>query len=376
MTAPTDSGHSPDHHADSNAHLLPILVATVLLALLALVAGNFYLNPLIYNSPGLRTAASSLNSGMNYAISDPNINWRALRKEHIQMMTSTPDVILWGGSDWQEASADLIPGKTFYNAHAHSDYCEGMFAIAQILGESGRMPQTLILSMRPLVFQPLKNRPFEEWLEWAPEYIAMAEKLGIEHHSRLDMLRIGHWRALLSLREFARMIIQRYRATERPGPTAQYELESLDVIAADGALHWSIDSQARFTLSNARKSSEKMLRHLSGKRDAEAQVDSAMVAATDRLLAYLTEKGVRIVLARTPFHPVYYDGVQNSSLANTFEQVDAIARQFAEKYGVEIVGSYDPREVGCSEDQFIDFHHSRRECLQAVLKPAFPTRVE
>ena len=42
-----------------------------------------------------------------------------------------------GASHWQEAHADLLPGRRFYNAHVHRDYYEDLLAVAEMLGEGG-----------------------------------------------------------------------------------------------------------------------------------------------------------------------------------------------------------------------------------------------
>jgi hypothetical protein len=356
----------PVQQVVSNKLLLPIFMAVALLALLAVAGTNYLLNPMIYSPSHLRTIASRLNSGGNYAIYDPNINWRALRREHIRIMATTPDVLLGGGSDWQEASADLVQGKSFYNAHVHADFIEDVFAITYLLEDSGRMPETLILSIGHLAFQPLDRREFTEWLEWVPEYRAMADKLQIEPHFWFETLRTKHWQALLSLRELKRQVDLHLRRAEMAGPTDSNETESLHVIVADGSLMWSKASQARFTPTYAREASLKTLSQLSQIDDKEPQVDPALVEAADKLIAHLKSSGVNVVLVLAPFNPDYYDVAHRLPFGKTLHEVESIAKRFSEKYGVAVAGSFDPHEVGCTADQFNDSHHPKHPCLKQV----------
>ncbi len=358
----------PMQQVVSNKHLLPIFVVVALLALLALAGINYVANPMTYSPSHLRTIASRLNGGGDYAIYDPNINWRVLRREHIRIMTTTPDILLGGGSDWQEASADLVQGKSFYNAHVHADFIEDIFAITYLLEDSGRMPETLILGIGHLAFQPLDHREFTEWLEWVPEYRAMADKLEIEPHFWYETLRTQHWQALFSLRELMRQFGLHLRRAEMAGPTDRNETESLEVIVADGSLRWSKASQARFTPTYAHESSLKMLRQLPQIDDTEPQVDRALVEATDKLIAHLKTSGVNVVLVLAPFNPDYYDVAHRLPFGKTLDEVESIAKRFSEKYGVAIAGSFDPHKIGCSADQFVDFHHPKHACLKLVFK--------
>src|SRR3954452_24140359 len=79
---------------------LTLFITAVIFAAAGVV--NYRLNPLVYNRQAIHDAAAALTAGQNYANYDPNINWRALRREQIKQWTSTPDVIVFGGSRWWE----------------------------------------------------------------------------------------------------------------------------------------------------------------------------------------------------------------------------------------------------------------------------------
>lgn len=95
-------------------------------------------------------------------------------------MRATPDVIAFAGSRFELATKELFHGRTFYNAFVHNDYFEDLLAIAELLRANGRLPRTLIISVRFLSFVPPAQRETEEWKMFWPEYRAMAERLGIE----------------------------------------------------------------------------------------------------------------------------------------------------------------------------------------------------
>lgn len=339
---------------------IPILVIAAI-ALTAVL--NARLNPMVYRPVHMAWIGEQMEQGKNIAIYDPNINWRALRREQIQGLDETPQVVVSGGSRWQEAAASHVPGKTFFNAHGHSDYNEDFFAIVHLLEQNGRMPETLVLSLRYRIFEPVELRSHTGWREWAPEYRAMADKLDLESHSASETHKMAHWTALLSVEDLWGQIRLRSNAEEIAGPTDAHTFKTLDVIGSDGSLRWSDENTALFTPDFAENDAKKRLARFV---DFDLQIDEGMVADVDVLLSYLKDQNVNVVLAQTPFHPAFYDGIQGTKFGETLAAIDAIGDRYAETYGIQKVGSFDPHELGCPREEFIDWHHGTPDCLAKV----------
>ena len=174
-------------HADSAVDatrgrpLLYLLATAVLAALLmgGLAAANYRLAPLSYSAAALARVAETLAGGSNYAVFDLNLDMRELRRQHIARLDATPEVVVLGASHWQEAHAELLPGRRFYNAHVHRDYYEDLLAVVEMLLRHDRLPPTLIMSIRDMTFQPVDRRTDTLWLTALPDYDAMATRLGI-----------------------------------------------------------------------------------------------------------------------------------------------------------------------------------------------------
>lgn len=239
--------------------LLTIIVSVFLILLGFVVAINYYMNPMIYRSAYMVDMAEAMREGKNVAIYDPNINWRALRRVQIENLKAPPEIVVSGGSRWQEASKDHVPGKVFFNAHGHSDYAEDFFAIVHLLEKNNKMPDTLVLSLRYRIFEPIELRTHTGWREWVPEYRAMYKKLELEPTSRLITSKSEHWWALFSLKNAWNSLKRSASVAERPGPTGSAVLETLDVIGDDGSLRWSSQNQIRFSPAYAEKDAQKRL---------------------------------------------------------------------------------------------------------------------
>ncbi|GAA3814649.1 hypothetical protein GCM10022226_39380 [Sphaerisporangium flaviroseum] len=325
---------------------------------------NYRLNPLAYDRSQLREVAGMLVQGQNYANYDTNINWRALRREQIYQMKATPDVVVFGGSRWWEAHADLFPGQRFFNAWVSNDQAEDALALAYMLDHAGRLPKTLILSLRFISFQPPAEREAAEWQEWSGEYRAMAARLGVAPHSYFDTMPVKNWSGLF----YAPAVFERARqvaaAPEKPGPTTLMQKPSLEVIAADGSIHWSKKSLAKYTKKFVDGNVRKELLKIG---DRAPKIDPALVDAMGKAIGFLRSKGVRVILVQTPYHPDFYTEIQKRPFGKTLNSLESIAQDMSRRWGVISVGGYDPARFGCVGADFIDQIHSKPSCLSKVV---------
>ena len=69
--------------------------------------------PEMYRTDYMETVADAFESGESFAVFDLNINIRKLRDEQLKRLDAKPGVIVLGASQWQEASADLMPGRSY-----------------------------------------------------------------------------------------------------------------------------------------------------------------------------------------------------------------------------------------------------------------------
>jgi hypothetical protein len=339
------------------------------LVMLVVFAGigvvNYRLNPLSYNGRYLHDAAQALTDGHNFANYDTSINWRALRREQIKQWTSTPDVIVFGGSRWWEAHADLVPGRTFKNLWVSNDQAEDALALTYLLESANRLPKVLILSLRFISFQPPADREFSEWQEWAPEYRAMAGRLGIEPHPHWTTAPVRKWSSLFYGPGAYSRVRQVERYSEQPGPTDSRSLKQLEVIASDGSIYWSEASRKKFTKAAVDKAVAGELRRI-GQR--APKIDRSLVAALATTVRYLQSKGVTVVLAQTPYHPTFWNTVKNRPFGHTLLSLESIASDMQQQHGVTSVGTYDPATLGCVASDYIDHIHAGAACVGKVLR--------
>ena len=345
---------------------VPYLLLTALLVALlmsALAAANWLLAPLSYSAAAQARAADALAAGDNYAVFDLNFDTRGLRRAHIARLALRPHVVVLGASHWQEAHADLLPGHRFYNAHVHRDYHEDLLAVVEMLLRHDRLPDTLIMSIRDMTFLPEAQRSDTLWLTGLPDANAMKARLGIAR-PWLETRPLERWLGLLSLSTLLDNGLRRLGAATLPGPVQARSLPTMDVLQADGSIRWSSAHRGRFT---AERTGAEVASAVAQRQGRTLQIDEAAVAAVDRLLALLHERGVRVVLIHPPFNPDFYRQVQGTAYGAGLLRVEAITAQLAAAHGATVVGGFDPAIAGCTAAMFIDAEHSGPACLQRLI---------
>jgi hypothetical protein len=343
-------------------YALAFVMATAL-GMGAIFTGNQSYAPEMYGQGGMAPAAAAHAQSQNYAVFDLNLNIRALREEQLKRMTKTPDVIILGASHWQEAHKDLLRGQDFFNAHIHRDYWEDPLGMVELLERYNRLPKRLIISLRDKQFTPVDKRKDYLWEPGIPAYRVMSEKLGLPTESYIKTLPYNRAQAQLSLPMFFENFTRWYNAAERPGPTSGTGFEALDVLLPDGSISWSNKKMRLFT---AERTKTESFSFADKSINDPPQIDPMGVAAFDKLLTHLKEKGVKVYLVKPPFNPMFFDRVQGTPYAEGLGRVEATIQKFATDHQLPLFGSFNPHEVGCTSSMYIDAEHSHPECLKKV----------
>ncbi len=346
--------------ADRPARYLAVLGLAFVLLWGAIIVANLRLNPLVYDSAAQAHVAEAFVAGQSYGVFDLNIDMRGLRREHIKRLPVAPEIAVIGASHWQEGVSSLFPGRDVYNAHVHRDYYEDILAVVEMFVASDRLPKTLIISIRELTFTPPAERTDFLWLAGLADYRAMARRLGIAPHAWFETFRISPWLDLTSLPAAWDGARRWLLADERPGPTHRTTARGLDILHPAGFITWSDEHEALFTPARAIDEAQKEFDFSKGRR---ITIDADAVDAIDRLLGFLVDRGVRVILVHPPFNPVYHDQLIETPYGDDMERLVAVSADLAERHGLAVVGSFDATEIGCDRTMFIDSQHGRPACL-------------
>lgn len=362
---PPDRRTAPRRRAGLGAatYLLCALALTVA-GLLAIAHANRRYAPEMYEPGYMAAVAEAFTNGESYGVFDLNINIRKLREEQFKRLRETPSVVVLGASQWQEAHAGLIAKRGYLNAHVHRDYYEDVLGMVELMIRHDRLPKDLVITVRDRLFTPVAERTDFLWLPGIAYYQAMAGRLSLEPLKLWETYPLQRPRELLSLGMLFTNITRWHNATDWPYPTTRREHESLDLLHPDGSITWSEQHRDLFTRQRALKVA---LAHAEANRSKPPVIDPKGVEALDRLLAYLGVRGVRVHLAHPPFNPVYFERMKDTPYMEGLRQVEAVTRELAARHKLGLVGSFDPADLGCTAEMFIDAEHSNASCLRELL---------
>jgi hypothetical protein len=364
----TPQSVSPPPEAAQYKRYCVQLLAAALLFIALIGVGNYLLDPWTYSHATHRDMAAAFEQGKNVAIYDPNLEFRGLRRAHIRSMTSAPDVLLFAGSRLQEATPETLPfgGVSFYNAFVHNDYSEDYLGLSELLIQTDRLPKLLVLSVRYKSFMPISARDTEEWKSFAPEARAMAERLGVPPVGWLESYPFKFWGTIVSLPKLGGSIARwwRYRGST-PGITDATTLDDLDVLHHQGPLAFSKHHLHAFSLEGAREDARKRAKK---HRQTKLIIDPVRLDGFIKLLDELRRRGVRVAIAMTPHHPLYWKGIAGSPFGDALARLEQEMHRIGPEHGAVVVGSYDAERAGCSETMFTDYIHYTNDCLTAVFR--------
>jgi hypothetical protein len=328
---------------------------------------NARLNPYVYDASAIDTAAQGLAKGMNLANYDPNVDLRSLRKAQIEHMTAAPDVVIFGGSRWQEARSETIPGgHTVYNAYVSNDQVEDMLAITEILDKAGRLPKTMVFSLRFVSLQAVAQRDTFDWKVWESEYAAMARTLGVTPVSYPSRAPIQQWSGTFNFPGLFGRLLQLDAAKNPPELTAASQTADRDIIASDGSLHWSKASEAKFTRKFVDAAVDKEILTVG---PTQPGIDRGEVELMGKLIDWLHSKNVKVMIVQTPYHPVYWSRIQAYPFSKTLHGLETVALELQRTHGAIAENHYDPSNYPhCVPENFVDHIHPRPPCLADMFK--------
>lgn len=342
-----------------------VFLATVFVAFAALGIANYHLDPLTFSSGHAATVVEEyFDQGQHYILRDPNFDFRGLRREHIKRLKATPEVIITGGSRVQEVSAKAVPGRTFYNAYVTLDGFADTLGVTEMLIQANRLPKTYIISIRGKQFIPIADAEGVDWKLLAPEYRALATRLGMKVPSWFESFPTEHWRNLFSVDRLMRQIELRRKSDAEPGGSTEYSGTHAR-IRADGSLSKSAAHRKAETPEagdeNARKGAAK-------DKKKRLRIDPGAVAGMGKLLDLLHQRGTQVVLLMTPMHPLYFGGIAGTQYGKDLDRVEQEVRRLAREHHALAIGGFDPKQAPCDRSDYQDWIHVTDRCVTLVLR--------
>ena len=96
-------------------------------------------------------------------------------------------------------------------------------------------------------------------------------------------------------------------------------------------------------------------------------VDAVVYSAYEHAFRFLKNKGIEPVMLLMPYRSQVWD-CQNPDYCRALTETEKAARRLAAKINLRVIGSFDPRKIGLSDQAFLDTLHLRHSDLEKVFR--------
>ena len=102
------------------------------------------------------------------------------------------------------------------------------------------------------------------------------------------------------------------------------------------------------------------------KIEKNSHIDENAVFILTQYIKYF-EKNFDIIFLLSPYHPEIW---KNDYLivVEAMMVVEKRAKEIAKENKINVIGSFDPRKLGCNESEFFDLLHPKKSCLSKIEK--------
>lgn len=334
-----------------------LLIVMPLLAFL--ISANWYCDPANLYHDVSKPIAESLMNGKPAYITSGNVDERLLKRYMIEQMPKDADCVMIGSSTVLGIRREHVGTDSFYNLGVSSADYYDIMAAAAMMEMNDVKPERIILGVDHYFFSEGIYENNARSKSWRPYAEYMEEVLGnakpLTPQLDLEAQQKEQFRQLLSITYFQASVeflknngslkIARWGVADNEYDGAYFQVDGSMVYPKDyedTSVETAVKAAAEYDMEYQFGS----YRHMNAKSKEQFE----------KLVNYWTNQGVEVVFFLCPVSPALWERYDTERYPILLEMEEYI-RSMAERYNVEVVGSYNPQNVGLTDDDFYDARH-------------------
>ena len=348
-----------------------------LLLFLPLFCGMMYVSYRIDPS-GLFWGAGYERMAVDYMLKGEYINGyqrldgRELNEIYAREVDYAPQVIVNGSSRSLQIKSAILPGKTFYNAANVGADVYDFYTSYYIFEKEGKEPEVMILGIDPWIFSDSKES-IDDRSNKKLFYEFIVEELGYEVENYVKEDPYKKYEALLDPSYF-QASIKYYKTSQNTDLQPQIVegnqvFEQNDIVKTPtGAIIYDqnmrIRPQEEADYAALTAANTDLLRMADFN-----ELSPYYTKLFEDFIVYLQNKGIEVIFFLPSYHHyIYWAAEENMEKYHCLFEVEEYLKDIAEKYDIQLYGSYDPDAVGLTNKDFMDGYHMREASIYKVLK--------
>jgi len=280
-----------------------------------------------------------------------NMDERKFIKFRVEYESLNPNVLVLGSSRIMQIGEHNYAGKVL-NLGVSGSSIEDIIAIADIATKKFK-PSTLFIGVDPWLYNSKSGH--KRWKSLNDEYITAISFIdnGNVHNSNYEDTNKNSFLVTLGAKIYSIVNHQQLvPLDELP--------ESRDKIRKDGSRVYN----ATYANTNAKDITsgfDSLLNYAMKNYVYSKESEEIFSKFLD-----VYSKKYKVVLVLSPYHPDLYLRMVNER--PIYLQIENDFREFAKSHNLEIIGSYNPTNIGCSSTDFFDGMHPKDVCMGNVIK--------
>ncbi len=343
---------------------LGILVFLPLLLCLILV--NIFFDPANLFHNVSQDIADSLMAGNPTYITSGNMNERRVKHRMIETMEDEVDCIALGASIMMGIRGEHVGAESYYNLGlSGADFYDIMAQFGMLDFYEKKVNRVVFCvdtnffcksiydnSARNVSYRPYARYMLDVLNGGTPEE-PKSDDTAENMEALKQMFSISYFQSCVNyIRANKILNISRWGVADEEY-TGTYYLP-------DGSMVYAMDYQRQTALDVQRTAAEY---HLPSYFVPYESISPESTEAFEKLIVYLQEQGTEVELLLCPLAPSLWDRC-DEEVNGILWETEQFALEMGEKYGLQVTGSYNPYQLGITDEEFYDCRHMRHEALE------------
>ena len=340
---------------------------------------NFFIDPgnLFGDNNYVQQLSYHLASGKNILAPDLNYDERLKQIYVIEQMNKPKDILVFGSSRCKGIHKDLFPGKTFYNAGVSAGSIEDFIGLYQLFFEKKILPNTLILELSAWILNPKNELIHGDVPTIIPAYkrgisrlnIPVKENTAFGNYDRGDNMP-EKFKQLISPYYFQQSIKKFYKYKRIQKKQAIYDFTFTNEKLVDNELILFTDGSWVSAEERRIVSKTEAIKHSTTPKGLKgfSKFDTGRIKEVEAFINRMLKDGVEVVFYLPPWPKMTYQRLADSDKYHIVVQEEEYFRNLAQKYGINVIGSYNAGNLGYVLNDFADSAHLRRSAVSKMFK--------
>ena len=332
-----------------------------------MIGVNYIVDPakLFKNNNYYQNLAAILHSGQNIG-NLVNYDERLVQKFYIEDLKDKKNIVVLGSSRAMLLNHEMFAESSFHNSSVSSASLEDDMAIYWMYRKNRLAPNVVIIGLDPWLLNKFNgNNAYQTIIS---DYNEISQYLGFSRYqsNSFDMFSSKYFE-LVSPKYFQSALKFWYAQRNLNNQLGDYYATTSDVgndiiRHADGSISYDLKYRSR-TSSKIREVAASFVDNNASMLNHFTRLDSDLKNKFDKFISLLIKDGVEVIFYLPPYHPAAYNKLVNSPRYKIITDAQKYFQNYAKNKNIQIIGSYNPVDLGLKDEGFYDAMHQNVESI-------------